>query len=110
MTDWYKFYRCGLACALHYKEEGDTYFGYVGFDDDHEFHGSIFKTVKGIGIHKYSLSLGNENLDRLWWMGFHKHTTYQKALDDLKDIADAVGPDRKPGPVAKPRSPGFDLL
>ena len=43
-------------------------------------------------------------------MGFHKHTTYQKALDDLKDIADAVGPDRKPGPVAKPRSPGFDLL
>jgi len=109
VTDWYRFYRAGLCCALHYDEDKDMYFGYIGVNDEHPFYGSSFKVVNGASLHKYNVKFGRDVLDDLWWMGFHKQTTYDKALQTLKMIADSVGPDSKKV-TPPPKSGGFSLL
>lgn len=90
MKDWYHFYRNGFACALYYDEGGDTYFGYIGFPEGHPFYGSLFKRVKGKSMGHYNLSFDNDLYKNYWWMGFSEQTTYDKAVDRLKDLVDSL--------------------
>lgn len=85
-----RFYRNNFPCYFSYDEEKDTYFMYVGFNEEHPFYGSIFKTVLSQPLYKYNVSFENSILDSLWWMGYSNQTTYQKALDRFKEIIDSL--------------------
>jgi hypothetical protein len=90
MKDIMNFYRNGFPCSLQYIGHSDVYIGVIGFDKDHSFYGSTFKTINYLGISHMNVTFDNTSLDKRWWMGFNEQTTYHRALEKLKKIADGA--------------------
>ena len=89
------FYRAGQQCLLAQNKRNNDWHGFVGFMEDHSFHGCNYKKVKNIAIFKIpvnrSLDTASSIRKNMWYMGFITHPySREKTLEDLKKLADDI--------------------